>query len=104
MDKDIVNRFAKNAKIIDIAKNIDIMSLWKYGHAAELKYSMENYKFDDDTFQRIYDLAEKLWLKDSSQACLSFFIERLCELVQNGESINELGKRNKWEVLELIEN
>ena len=90
--------------IVKLARMFDERSLSKLYYAYIAKCYMYDDKFDDNTIERMIDLADYAFLKSESVNSIFSYIDAIITLIESGKSLDELENLSKWDLLSTLDS
>lgn len=100
----LVSDYVKDKSETDIIQLFDNQTSKKISSAydCELAFNQLTGNVDADTKQRIYCIAEYIWLKDETSMSINTILDAVVELINDGEKIEDLEKMGKWHLIEMV--
>ena len=98
---ELITDYVKDKSETSIIQLFDNQTSKKISSAydCELAFNHLAGNVDADTKQRIYCLAEYIWLKDESSMSINSILDAIVEFINNGEKIDDLEEMDKWDLI-----
>ena len=96
-----INALINDLDSVELANNLSWENIEKVKEAGVIK-SFKGYFKDDETFEKVIDLADYLYFKDEEDHTKDWYVYHLSELINAGYDIDDLEEKSKRELFDMV--